>query len=95
MEELPTGQVIVQDPFWSPRLETNALRAIFHQWQQVDISSSRLVPSSLHAAYDAGLLGGVWVIRGETTGRQPLTAIPYTLWGNRGESQMAVWVKAE
>lgn len=38
MEELSSRQVIIQDPFWSPRLEISAGRAIFHQWEQLETS---------------------------------------------------------
>ena len=38
MEELSSRQVTIHDPFWSPRLETNARRAIFHQWEQLEAS---------------------------------------------------------
>ena len=38
MEELLSRQVAIHDPFWSPRLETNAGRAIFHQWEQLEAS---------------------------------------------------------
>ena len=47
---------------------------------------------SLRAEYDAELLGGVMVLRGETDSDELLTFIPYQLWANRGESQMNVWV---
>jgi DUF1680 family protein len=58
----------------------------------VDIFSDRLCAESLHAEPAPGLLGGIWVLRGETETGAPVTAIPYALWGNRGESQMNVWV---
>ena len=38
MEELSSRQVTIQDPFWLPRLEINAGRAIFHQWDQLEAS---------------------------------------------------------
>lgn len=38
MEEFSARQVAIQDPFWSPRLEVNARRAIFHQWEQLEAS---------------------------------------------------------
>ena len=38
MDELPSRQVTLHDPFWSPRLEVNARRAIFHQWEQLEAS---------------------------------------------------------
>ena len=59
----------------------------------VDIFEARLRPDSLHAEPAPDLLGGIWVLRGETVSGVPVTAIPYALWGNRGESQMNVWVK--
>ncbi|HSQ17208.1 MAG TPA: beta-L-arabinofuranosidase domain-containing protein [Anaerolineales bacterium] len=59
----------------------------------VDIFEARLRPDSLHAEPAPNLLGGIWVLRGETESGSPVTAIPYALWGNRGESQMNVWVK--
>ena len=36
MNELPTRKVSLRDPFWLPRLEVNARRAIFHQWEQLE-----------------------------------------------------------
>ena len=41
----------------------------------------------LVANYEAGLLGGVTVIRGGS-----FTAIPYYAWANRGKAEMAVWL---
>ncbi len=38
MQEFSSGQVSIHDPFWSPRLETNARGAIFHQWEQLEAS---------------------------------------------------------
>lgn len=38
MEQLKQPQIVLDDPFWSPRLETNARRAIFHQWDQLEAS---------------------------------------------------------
>ena len=36
MKELTARQVIINDPFWSPRLDVNATKAIFHQWKQLE-----------------------------------------------------------
>ncbi len=58
----------------------------------VDIFTDRLRAESLHAESAPDLLGGIWVLRGETENGTPVTAIPYALWGNRGEAQMNVWV---
>ena len=36
MQELSARQVNINDSFWSPRLEVNARKAIFHQWKQLE-----------------------------------------------------------
>jgi hypothetical protein len=36
MQELAARQVRIDDSFWSPRLEVNAQKAIFHQWKQLE-----------------------------------------------------------
>jgi DUF1680 family protein len=36
MQELNAAQVKITDSFWSPRLDVNAQRAIFHQWEQLE-----------------------------------------------------------
>jgi len=36
MNELTAHQVSINDSFWSPRLNINATKAIFHQWQQLE-----------------------------------------------------------
>lgn len=38
MNELPARQSNIQDSFWSPRLQVNAQRAIYHQWEQLEAS---------------------------------------------------------
>lgn len=47
MHELTSRQVTINDSFWSPRLEVNAKKAIFHQWKQLEatrcIDNFRLV----------------------------------------------------
>jgi DUF1680 family protein len=47
MQELTARQVNITDIFWSPRLEVNAQKAIFHQWKQLEetrcIDNFRLV----------------------------------------------------
>ncbi len=60
----------------------------------VDIFAVLLDPSSLHDEFVPDLLGGCVVIHGQSVNGQPLKFIPYFLWGNRGESQMTVWVQA-
>jgi hypothetical protein len=58
----------------------------------MDIFAAQLEPSSLRDEFVPDLLGGCVVIHGRTTDGRPLKFIPYFLWANRGESQMAVWV---
>ena len=38
MNELTPRQVKITDAFWSPRLEVNAQRALFHQWRELENS---------------------------------------------------------
>lgn len=59
---------------------------------EVDLFTTALDPDSLEALPDGSLLGGIVTIKGQTRAGQPLTFIPYFLWGNRGPSQMTVWV---
>jgi len=61
---------------------------------QTDIFSARVDPESLSPVHDPDLLGGVVKILGKSTRGEPLTFIPYFLWGNRGPSKMTVWVNA-
>jgi DUF1680 family protein len=58
----------------------------------MDLFQARIDPSSARAEVDPDLLGGVWVLRGETLQGWTFTAIPYAYWANRGESQMVVWL---
>lgn len=58
----------------------------------IDIFSARLDPETLQAEFDPSLLGGMVKILARTDHGEPLTFIPYFRWGNRGESQMTVWV---
>jgi len=57
-----------------------------------DIFTAKVAPSTFREEYVPDLLGGCVVIHGKTTDGGPLKFIPYFLWGNRGESQMTVWV---
>jgi uncharacterized protein len=61
----------------------------------IDIFSAQLDPSSLRGEYMPALLGGCVVMEGKTTDGKPLKLIPYFLWGNRGTSQMNVWINAK
>jgi DUF1680 family protein len=38
MNELSPRQIFLRDPFWSPRLQVNSERAIYHQWQMLEDS---------------------------------------------------------
>jgi DUF1680 family protein len=38
MKEINPTQVVIKDPFWLPRLEVNATRSIYHQWQMLEAS---------------------------------------------------------
>jgi DUF1680 family protein len=58
----------------------------------IDLFAARLDPASLRDVADERLFDGIIKIRGKTRDGQPLTFIPYMLWGNRGESQMSVYV---
>jgi DUF1680 family protein len=59
----------------------------------VDIFTLKLDMDSLQIVEDPGLLGGIIKIVGKTRSGILLTFIPYHLWGNRGVSQMNVWVR--
>jgi len=58
----------------------------------VDIFSVKVDLDSLKPVTAKTELGEIVEIFGRTTHGQTLTFIPYFLWGNRGESQMTVWV---
>lgn len=59
----------------------------------VDIFSACLNPATLQVEFDPSLLGGMVKILARTYHGEPLAFIPYFAWGNRGKSQMSVWVK--
>jgi uncharacterized protein len=58
----------------------------------IDLFSTRLDPESLISVWENNLLGGIIKITGKSIDGTPLIFIPYFLWGNRGPSQMSVWV---
>jgi uncharacterized protein len=60
----------------------------------LDVFEIQLDPSSLRDESVPDLLGGCVVLHAKTTDGKPLKFIPYFLWGNRGASQMTVWVHA-
>ena len=61
---------------------------------EMDIFTVRLDPKTLSAVFDESLFGGTVILTGKTVDGTTLTFIPYYLWGNRGDSQMNVWVNA-
>ena len=61
----------------------------------VDIFNTPLDPASLTERFDPELFSGTTVIEGKSAEGLPLTLIPYHLWGNRGPSQMTVWIATE
>jgi len=71
-------------------------RAVFYDDMHIDIDlfTVRLDPASLSSVFDQEMLDGINRIEGKTLDGKPLTFIPYFLWGNRGPSQMTVWVNA-
>ena len=66
-----------------------ALEAIDNAGHALDLVIPR--DASLRSRYRADLLNGVEVINGE--GNRPFVAIPYYAWNNRGQGEMAVWIK--
>jgi DUF1680 family protein len=58
----------------------------------VDIFQVALDPNTLAAEFSEDLLGGIWIIKGYSLNNEPLTFIPYFLWGNRGASTMTVFI---
>ena len=58
----------------------------------VNIFTDRLDPISLQPVLDGPLVEGMVSLQGETLAGKQLRFIPYFLWGNRGKSQMTVWV---
>jgi DUF1680 family protein len=60
----------------------------------LDLFEAAIDLDSLRAGFTPALLGGIWVLSGQTAQGEAITAIPYYSWANRGESQMVVWVKS-
>ncbi len=58
----------------------------------VDIFTTTLMPGTLVAQQQESGLGRITVLKAISNSGQPLIFIPYHLWGNRGASQMVVWV---
>jgi uncharacterized protein len=57
-----------------------------------DIFNVKVDIATLSLQFNENLLGGCNIITAKSDNGQPLTFIPYYLWGNRGASQMTVWV---
>jgi hypothetical protein len=66
-----------------------ALEAIDNGGTALDLVIPRA--AALRARFRPDLLNGIEVIAGE--GSRPFVAIPYYAWNNRGQGEMAVWVK--
>ena len=66
-----------------------AVEAIDNGGHALDLVIPR--DAALRARFRADLLNGVEVITGE--GSRPFVAIPYYAWNNRGQGEMAVWIK--
>jgi uncharacterized protein len=66
-----------------------ALEAVDNAGSVSDLALSREV--ALKSDFRADLLGGVAVITGAAS--RPFMAVPYYAWGNRGQGEMAVWIK--
>jgi DUF1680 family protein len=58
----------------------------------LDIMHQTLGAGALYATTDANILGGIPIIKGSNPSGDRLTFIPYALWGNRGNSNMTVFV---
>ncbi len=65
------------------------LEAIDNSEHALDLVIPRTVP--LRSRFRADLLNGVEVISGD--GNRPFVAIPYYAWNNRGQGEMAVWIR--
>ena len=59
----------------------------------VDVTLAR--DPRFETAFEPGLLGGVTVIRGDTTEGERFTAVPLAFWDNRLAGPMAVWLRQE
>ena len=61
---------------------------------EVDIFNIQIDSTSLAYHFDPDLFSGTNIITAKALDSSPLIFIPYHLWGNRGQSQMTVWVNA-
>jgi DUF1680 family protein len=58
----------------------------------IDIFQVAVDHNTLAAEFTEDLLGGIWIIKGYSLNSEPLTFIPYYMWGNRGASTMTVFI---
>jgi uncharacterized protein len=66
-----------------------AVEAIDNGGHALDLAIPR--DAALRSRFRADLLNAVEVITGD--GSRPFTAIPYYAWNNRGQGEMAVWIR--
>jgi uncharacterized protein len=59
---------------------------------ELDIFTCKIRSDTIQAVFAPALLQGIWIMTGLTVDGRIFTAIPYSLWANRGESQMTVWL---
>jgi DUF1680 family protein len=59
----------------------------------VDIFECMVDAKTLQSSFSEEHFGGCWIIKGSTTNRKEITAIPYMLWANRGESKMTTMLQ--
>ena len=79
MNELSPRKVSLHDPFWTPRLLTNARRAIFHQWQMLE--DSRCIDNFRIAAGEKdGFREGWFFADSDAYKWLDAAARTYTLW---------------
>lgn len=59
----------------------------------LDLLEVKIKLDNLTAVYSSDHFEGIWVLQGKTVQGQAFTAIPYSYWANRGDSQMTVWMR--
>jgi DUF1680 family protein len=60
----------------------------------IDLFRVRLQPESVTASFNPDHFGGAVILQARSDAGDPLIFIPYFLWGNRGASQMTVFVRS-
>jgi DUF1680 family protein len=68
-----------------------AVEGVDNDGHALDLAIPR--SAALRARFRADLLNGVEVVSGEGEGGRPFLAIPYYAWNNRGQGEMAVWIR--